>query len=436
MHFHEIFTKFLKSVSRKKLDERQKIWYTIRMKNKRQKWIKPRHKILKAIVYPFFYAYAKRKYGLKIDRFEDTKNRPYLILMNHQTGYDQFFVDIAFKGNVYCVATEDIFSMGFASKLLRFFIAPIPIKKSTHDVGAVMNCLRVAKEGGSIAIFPEGNRTYSGKTEHISPSIAKLARMLKLPIAFMRLEGGYGVQPRWSDVVRKGTMRARVSRVMEADEIKTLSVDELHEIIVKELHVNENHSDEEFYSKKSAEYLERAMYVCPFCGISVFESKNDTIECKQCHRKIKYGANKELSGIDCSSPYRYIGDWYDYQSAFIANLELSTFGNEHVYKDEDVSLFNVVLYKKKQLLKKKIQMFAYNDRFTFTKGNYTLSLPFEEVSTVTVLGRNKLNIYYDDNQKVYQIKGTKRFNALKYVQLYYHYKNIKAGNANGKFLGL
>ena len=97
-------------------------------KNKRKKWIKPRHKIFKTIVYPFFGAYIKRKYGLSIEQFKDQEKRPYLILMNHQTGYDQFFVDMAFKGNVYCVATEDIFSMGFVSKLLRFFFLLATLK--------------------------------------------------------------------------------------------------------------------------------------------------------------------------------------------------------------------------------------------------------------------------------------------------------------------
>ena len=33
------------------------------------------------------------------------------------------------------------------------------------------------------------------------------------------------------------------------------------------------------------------------------------------------------------------------------------------------------------------------------------------------------------------ITGDKRFNALKYVNIYYRWKNIKE-NANGKFLGL
>ena len=61
-------------------------------------------------------------------------------------------------------------------------------------------------------------------------------------------------------------------------------------------------------------------------------------------------------------------------------------------------------------------------------------LDFEDISTVAVLGRNKLNIYYKD--KLYQLKSHKRFNALKYVNLFYRCKNIMRGESNGKFLGL
>ena len=53
---------------------------------------------------------------------------------------------------------------------------------------------------------------------------------------------------------------------------------------------------------------------------------------------------------------------------------------------------------------------------------------------ITVLGKNKLNIYHD--QKVYQLKGDKRFNALKYMNIFYRHKNIIGGNENGEFLGL
>ena len=51
-----------------------------------------------------------------------------------------------------------------------------------------------------------------------------------------------------------------------------------------------------------------------------------------------------------------------------------------------------------------------------------------------LISKNKLNIYHD--KRVYQLKGSKRFNALKYVNIFYRYKNISKGEENGKFLGL
>ena len=61
-------------------------------------------------------------------------------------------------------------------------------------------------------------------------------------------------------------------------------------------------------------------------------------------------------------------------------------------------------------------------------------VPFAEITTAAVLGRNKLNVYYGD--KVWQVRGDKGFNALKYVHLIYRYKNIAKGEKDGKFLGL
>ena len=68
------------------------------------------------------------------------------------------------------------------------------------------------------------------------------------------------------------------------------------------------------------------------------------------------------------------------------------------------------------------------------EGDKKSVFPLEELTAVTVLGRNKLNIY--TQKKVLQFKGDKHFNALKYVNLYYRYKNIHQGGENGEFLGL
>lgn len=401
--------------------------------NKQKKWIKFRHRVVRNLAYPIMYLYSRIKYNITIEKFKKQRKTPYLVLLNHQTPFDQFFVGMAFKGPIYYLATEDIFSMGFVSSLIRYLVAPIPIKKQTSDVKAVKQCIRVAREGGTICIAPEGNRTYSGRTVHMNDSIASLAKMLKLPIALYRLEGGYGSEPRWSDVVRKGKMRGYVSEVIEPEEYKNMSNEELYERIKQGLYVDEAVADCEFHHKKRAEYLERAMYVCPFCGLSKFESKNEFCECKNCGAKIEYQPNKQIKGVNCKFPFEFVADWYDYQQDFINKLDVNDYIKAPIYNDV-ADVFEVIVNKKKVPFKMDTAISLYGDKIVFDKGTVDeLMLNFEDVSAAAVLGRNKANIYAGD--KVYQLKGDKHFNALKYVNIYHRYKNIAKGE-NLQYLGL
>ena len=56
-----------------------------------------------------------------------------------------------------------------------------------------------------------------------------------------------------------------------------------------------------------------------------------------------------------------------------------------------------------------------------------------DIYSMTVLGKHKLNFYIDD--KTYQLKGNDNFNALKYVQMYYHINNVNNGQSDD-FFGL
>ena len=351
-------------------------------------------------------------------------------MLNHQTPFDQFFVGMAFKGAVYYMATEDIFSLGWLSKVIRWLVAPIPIKKQTTDAAAVMTCIRVAREGGTICIAPEGNRTYSGRTEYMNAAIAGLAKKMKLPIALFRLEGGYGVEPRWTDKLRKGKMRGYVAEVIEPEEYASMTNEQLIERIRDGLYVDEAKADGLFKSKRRAEYLERAIYICPDCGLSTFESSGNEITCKTCGKTVLYGEDKTLTGVGFDFPFPFVAQWYDYQKDYVNQLDVLSHVDEPLYEDH-AELRNVIVYKKKELLRADARLRLYGNRITVDED---LELPFEEVSAISVLGRNKLNIYHGD--RVYQLKGDKRFNALKYVHIYYRHKNITRGEEDVKFLGL
>ena len=398
-------------------------------KKKRSRWVRPRHKFFRGFFNATLGTYTKIRYNIKIHKMPKDKRGQYLILYNHQTAFDQFFVGIAFRDPVYYLATEDIFSNGFTSSLIKYLVAPISIKKQTVDVSAVMNCLRVVREGGTIAIAPEGNRTYSGKTEYMNPSISTLVKQLKLPVAIFRIEGGYGVHPRWSNVVRHGKMQAYTSRIITPEEYKALSDEELAELIRTELYVNEANANNVYKSKKTAEYLERALYTCPECGLSRLESHGDVIKCTKCGLSARYLPTTELKGIGYELPFRFANDWYEYQKDLVNKLDVDTLCDTPIFTDE-AKMFEVIPNKRKIKLEKSIPMALYGDKITV--GNETWS--FSELSAVVVLGKNKLNVYR--NGHVYQFIGSPRFNALKYVNIFHRYKNITSNNKESCFLGI
>ena len=176
--------------------------------------------------------------------------------------------------------------------------------------------------------------------------------------------------------------------------------------------------------------MERFLYVCPTCGLTSYKSKGDIVECQKCHQKIQYLPNKKLHGVSSDFPFSTIGQWYDYQCNYICQLDLQPYHETIMYQD-NVKLFQVVLYKYKKKLKNNANICLYGNHITLDG----IRLDFDSIHSVTVLGKNKLNIYTDNH--VYQLKGNKSFNALKYVNLYFHYQNVKKGVENNEqFLGL
>ena len=398
-------------------------------KKKKGKWVKPRHRFFRNFFNSNLGVYSRIKYNIKICKIPKDKRGQYLVLYNHQTAFDQFFVGMVMRDPVYYLATEDIFSMGFASTLIKYLVAPISIRKQTTDVSAIMNCLRVVREGGTIAIAPEGNRTYSGKTEYMNPSIATMVKQLKLPVAILRIEGGYGVHPRWSDVVRRGKMRAYVSRIIQPEEFKALDDAALYELIKTELYVNEANDNGIFKSKRPAEYLERALYTCPHCGLAKLESNRDTIRCTKCGMTVKYTETTRLEGVGFDLPFSFVNDWYEYQNKLVNKLELDEYTETPIFED-DANMFEVIPNKRKYPYKKNVRLSLYGDRIVVDDTTWS----FSELSAVVVLGKNKLNIYVDGH--IYQFKGSKRFCALKYVNIYHRFKNIESHNEEACFLGL
>ena len=402
---------------------------TVSKKKTHKKWGKLRHKVLWVVLSPAFWLYTRIKYGAHIESYRRFSKTHCVVLYNHVTGFDQFFVALSFGRPIYFVATEDIMSNGFVSKLLSYLVAPIPIKKHSTDIKALKTIFSVAAEGLSIAIAPEGNRTYSGRTVHMKESIVSLVRKLKLPIVLFKIEGGYGVQPRWSDVVRRGRMDCRIAKVLKPEDYLKISEEELYELIKNGLYTDEADDNRKFKHAKRAEYLERAMYFCPDCGFSNLESHGDTIKCTKCGKTVRYNEDTSLTGEGFDFPYRFVADWYEGQNEYLNSVDITTYKGEPAFTDV-VSVYKVIPYKKKVLTNATSVLSLYGDRVTIEGGDGSVkTVSFADIIGIGCMGRNKLNI--DTKDELMQIRGSKRFNALKYLNFCYRY-NKKGGV--GKFV--
>ena len=90
---------------------------------KKEKWMKLRHRIAWIVLYPVLALITVIKFPISVEPLRQHRDRPYLILFNHQTPFDQFFVGMAFRGAVYYVATEDLFSNGWVKNVHDGFLS-------------------------------------------------------------------------------------------------------------------------------------------------------------------------------------------------------------------------------------------------------------------------------------------------------------------------
>ncbi len=399
----------------------------------KKKFVLPRHRFLKTIIGPVLDIIHKCN---KVNVVKDkTIKGPCLVLSNHQTSNDQFFVDRIFKPFVNFVATEDIFSLGFTSKCIRYLSAPVMKIKSIPDISTIRNCSNIMKENGIVGIFPEGNRTYSSKQCNIDISIAKMVKMFNVDVYLVNITNGYGYQPRWGDKVRKCPVDVRIVDKISKEDVEKLDLETLHNKICKALDVSNKETNTYVdQNKDRALYMERLFFVCPKCGsISSLHSLNNSISCDKCDFEATY--NKDLtfsSNLELLNNKK-IDTWYYEQEKWIKEKPLEYF-DRFLFKDDCVTMKQTIIGKRKVLIGHG-PLKMNNEFLEITTEHHTYTIKLNDIISISVLGKHKFNVYLPGNT-IYQFIGDTTFNAIKYMYLYYHIRNIKGGNKNDEFLGI
>jgi len=366
-------------------------------------------------------------FGFKFKRYRGPV-KPTLIFANHNSNLDPALIGLAFSRHIYFLASEHAFRAGFASKLMNFVFAPIPFNKARTDINSIKEILRRLKAGATVCLFAEGDRSFNGVTGPIALSTAKLAKTSGVDLITYRFEDAYFVTPRWAKYKRKGKIYGAVVNKYTADELKSMSANEVLAAIERDLQedayerqierIMKLRSGEDknktnprcpYPGKNLAENIETVLYLCPVCKkFGTITSVNDDFYCK-CGLKGAYIETGFLPGNLFN--FNTVTQWDHWQTRQLAGI-IEAAGLETICSDENQQLFEVQPAVGKTLVGEGEMRIS---RTTFHCAGF--DFPLNNITRFAVVGQQTL-LFAQIDGPTYEVRSNTPRSALKYREIF------------------
>ena len=349
------------------------------------------------------------KFKLQAEKFNI--EGPCIVIPNHVSNWDPLLVAMSFpKKQMYFVASEHIFRWGFVSRLLEYFLAPIPRRKASVGSDTVMSVLRHTRAGHSICIFAEGQATWNGISNKVFSATGKMVKNSGATLVTYKTEGGYLSDPRWGKTLRRGKMKGYVVNVYSPEQLKEMTPPQVNDIINADIYEDawerqriEGHS---FKGKKLAVGLERGLFMCPECGkIGTLSSADDTVSC-ECGFKVRY---TEKGVFEPSVPFENFAQWDNWQHEKLKSREFPH--EEELFSDNDTLIMKVTQDHEQQELGRGVLSIT-EDRLNCCGFSFLLS----EISHMDMVNTHKLLFKIDKDY--YEIKANKDSCLRKYLAVW------------------
>lgn len=363
------------------------------------------YKLLKLTLCPI----VRNKTAFEGETLPDIEG-PAFILCNHNTDYDFIILAGQTRKPIDFVATETMQRMGAFSRLLSTKLKPILHDKGSKGTATIKQIVGRIKDGRNVALFPEGNRSFDGRTGEISDAMAKIVKMTGATLVIYKLTGGYFTTPRWGKDIRKGKMRGKVEAVLSPAEVKAMPVDELQSLILNSLYTDAYKEQEEkpvkFISSSRAEYLETLLFMCPKCNaVGSLRSQGNDISC---NCGLKYRMDEYGFLWDNENEKQTITELYEKQKSCLDELTEKASDDQLLWSD-DVTLSKLT-FGHELISKGKTVLAVYKSHLLIGEDRIEVNC----ISSVDIVQRNRLIIHLVGSTDRYEIMGDDRFNAVKY----------------------
>ena len=148
--------------------------------------VHPTHRLLR-LMRPAGRAWFRSRYDVRTHGDEHVRRRgPHIIASNHIGLLDGPLLAAFAPRPVHALTKKEMFQ-GHTGLALRAF-GQIPLSRYEVDLSAIKDCLRVLRDGGVVAIYPEGTRG-SGEFDRMHHGVAYLALVTGAPVVPLAVFG-------------------------------------------------------------------------------------------------------------------------------------------------------------------------------------------------------------------------------------------------------
>lgn len=138
----------------------------------------------------FAYILAKTLFRFRvIGQNNLLKDTGQILVANHRSNVDPFFVGLAAGQEIYFMAKQELFHISKLFTWLISFWNAIPLERDFRSSNALKKCITLLKNKKTVLIFPEGTRNNCEKLLNFKPGFAFLSITVESPIIPVAITG-------------------------------------------------------------------------------------------------------------------------------------------------------------------------------------------------------------------------------------------------------
>ena len=275
-----------------------------------------------------------KKYTLETVDMEGLEP-PYLLFSNHMAFIDfELSALVTYPKRVNNVVNIDGYHM---MPWLLTWIGSICTRKFTNDIHLVKSIRRVVQNGDILCLYPEARYTPIGTTAFLPDSLGRLVKMNKVPLVVVTHHGNHLYSPFWAyKNKRKVPMRTVFRQVLTAQQVQSMTVDEINAAIRSAMEYDEYRYQLEnnilITEPNRAEGLHKVLYQCPHCGTEFqMGSQGAELFCKHCGKRWYLQENGQLMATEGETEFPHIPHWFEWEREQVRGQILR---GEYRYEDE------------------------------------------------------------------------------------------------------